>query len=108
MRESRKKRKSRYLEEERWKKVGHARTRRAPGEKGVLERDTRGMCVRKIVTETREEKEIKALRARCQGGQREEKEEGSTSSRSSLLQRREELPGAHTQAEIPPGGPSPC
>jgi hypothetical protein len=38
---------------------GHARTQRAPGEKGVLEGDTRGMCVSKMVTETREEKEEK-------------------------------------------------
>jgi hypothetical protein len=42
MRESRKERKSEYLEEERWKKgrEGHARTQRAPGEKGVFESDT--------------------------------------------------------------------
>jgi hypothetical protein len=53
MRESRKERRGREMEEG----EGHARTQRAPGEKGVFERDTRGMCVSKIITETREEKE---------------------------------------------------
>jgi hypothetical protein len=49
-----------------WRKSGgkkgrerHACTQHAPGEKGGFERGTRGMCVCKIVTETREEKKEK-------------------------------------------------
>ncbi|KAJ7892174.1 hypothetical protein B0H13DRAFT_2529349, partial [Mycena leptocephala] len=62
LRESRKERKSKYLEEEeeRWKK--------GTGEKGVFERETRGMCVSKIFTEIRKEKKRKALRARWEDG----------------------------------------
>ncbi|KAJ7844563.1 hypothetical protein B0H13DRAFT_2676146 [Mycena leptocephala] len=105
MRESRKKEKSEYWEEEeeRWKKgrKGHTRTQRATGEKGSLERATRGMCVSKIVTETREEKEEKALRARWEDG-RKKGEEGSTNLRRSLLQRWEELAGARAQEETAP------
>ncbi|KAJ7884475.1 hypothetical protein B0H13DRAFT_2537358 [Mycena leptocephala] len=112
MRESRKKRKSEYLEEEeeRWKKgrEGNARTRRAPGEKGVFERDTRGMCIRRKALRARWEDGGKGSRARVK-----KEEEGSTSSRRSLLQRRKSSLGltrrrplihAHRTANLSDGG----
>ncbi|KAJ7807213.1 hypothetical protein B0H13DRAFT_1929169 [Mycena leptocephala] len=70
------------------------------------------MCISKIFTEMREEKERKALRARWEDGRewkpgngkgRGEGEE-STSSRRSLLQRRGELAVARAQEEAAPGG----
>jgi hypothetical protein len=51
---------------------GHARTQRAPGEKGVLERDTGGMCVSKILTddEERERKKERESPPGSMGGRR--------------------------------------
>jgi hypothetical protein len=73
-----------------------------------------GVCVSKIVTERREEKEERrsGLAGRTGGNgslawAKEEGEGGSTSSRRSLVQRREDLAVARAQAKRAPGGPSP-
>jgi hypothetical protein len=89
---------------------GHVRTQRALGEKGGFERDTRRMCVSKIITERRKEKEEKrsGLDGRMGGkGSRarvKKEGEGAMSSRRSLLQRRGKLSLARAQEETAPAG----
>ncbi|KAJ7884493.1 hypothetical protein B0H13DRAFT_1889987 [Mycena leptocephala] len=78
---------------------------------GVFEGDTRGVCVSKIVTETREEKEEKALRARWEDGREwkpgKSQERGGEYEHTPLFTPAERGArcGSHaTQAKPAPGG----